>query len=97
MIHWQGNRKVRETRKGDIVCDGYDQANAFLALDQLKLERAHAERVYEEAVKTYRDAASDPWGGLSIDLERAGQHAATLSYAIKVLEEDHLDEREDDD
>ena len=85
----KGNRK--EGRKGMAMIEGdYDgelweqTARGVLAVE---LERAN--ELYAQAEADYRNANGDPWGDLTIVLERAAQRHATLSRLINIIDDIH--------
>jgi hypothetical protein len=83
------------------VRDDDDELCEQTARGVLALELERANEAYVQAERDYRNTNSDPWGQLTVSLERAAQRYTTLAYLIETIDDIHddlrVDGRDDDD
>jgi hypothetical protein len=84
-----------------MLCDEYDdELYEQTARGVLALKRERANEAYTQAERDYRNTNVDPWGQLTVNLERAAQRYTTLAYLIETIDDIHdallVDGRDDD-
>jgi hypothetical protein len=57
----------------------------------IKVELERANEAYVQAERDYRNTNCDPWGQLTVNLERAAQRYTTLTYLIGTIDDIHDD------
>lgn len=83
------------------MCDYDDELYEQTARGVLTLELERANEAYVQAEGDYRNTNADPWGQVTVNLERAAQRYTTLAYLIETIDDMHdrflVDGRDDDD
>jgi len=83
------------------MCDYDEELYEQTARGVLTLELERANEAYVQAERDYHRANGDPWGQLTVNLERAAQRHTTLARLLHVIDDIHddlrVDGRDDDD
>jgi hypothetical protein len=83
------------------VCDYDDELYEQTTRGVIALELERANEAYVQAEGDYRNTNCDPWGQLTVNLERAAQRHTTLARLLIVIDDIHddlrVDGRDDDE